>query len=214
VEQSAAAAGDLDQLLSHSGIGTAAADDDSVLLTLLGQAAQEGGDATYRVGVRSVPVADDQIGKQGPGKSSTLAGGTAAAAASAAGGSSSAGAEGLLASVIGGKSAMKLHAGVMAVSVVEQDLSSNSSSAADNVQFEVRREALQRGACRNFSRCTLGPSDVPLLTAHLLLPLSLLVTALLNTILPAFLQLQVQLWRAELLSGMHEVLLLLLLPFS
>jgi hypothetical protein len=152
VEQAAAAAaGDLDQLLLHSGAGsTAADDDDSVLLTLLGQAAQEGGDATYRVGVRSVPVADGQIGRQrtkkGPGKiSSSLSGGAAAAAAaagSAAGGGNSAGVEGLWASMVGGKSVVKTHAAVMAVNVVEQDLSSSSGAATDNVQFEVRSKTL------------------------------------------------------------------------
>jgi hypothetical protein len=152
VEQAAAAAaGDLDQLLLHSGAGsTGAADDDSVLLSLLGQAAQEGGDATYRVGVRSVPVADGQIGwqrtKEGSGKnSSSLPGGAAAAAGSATGGGSSAGVEGLWASMVGGKSVVKTHAAVMAVSVVEQDLSSSGAATTDNVQFEVRRGL---GVCR------------------------------------------------------------------
>jgi hypothetical protein len=130
----AAAGDDLDQLLMYSGAGsTAATDDDSVLLTLLGQTTQEGGDATYRVGVRSVPVADDQIGRQRGAAAATTA-------TSAAGGGNVAGVEGLWASVVGGKSVAKTHAGVMAVSVVEQDLSSsNGAAATDNVQFEVRR---------------------------------------------------------------------------
>jgi hypothetical protein len=41
----------------------AAAVDDCMLLTLLAQAAQEGSEACYRVGVRSVPLSTDSIGK-------------------------------------------------------------------------------------------------------------------------------------------------------
>jgi hypothetical protein len=67
---------------------------------------------------------------QGSSKANGAA--AAAAAASSAGG-------GLWKAMIGGKSAVKLHAGVMTVAVLEQDLSGScSGSTTDNVQFEVR----------------------------------------------------------------------------
>lgn len=120
---------------SSSGLTAGLVTDDSVLLTVLAQAAQAGSSSSYRVGVRAMPLADEQIGRK-VGQS----GDGSSQAPSLTGGAAAAGFASLLAT-LGGKVANKLRPAVMVVDVLEQDLAGEGAaglaSAMSGVQFVV-----------------------------------------------------------------------------
>jgi len=101
-----------------SSVATVAKSDDSMLLMLLARAAQEGSEACYRVGVRSNPLASDQIGKSTDQQRQQEAAGLSK-----------------LLAALGGHGSNKLRAAVMRIDVLETDWTKEADSR--DVKFQV-----------------------------------------------------------------------------
>jgi hypothetical protein len=131
--------------------GTAAADD-AALLTVLAQAAQEGRDATYRVGVRSRPLADDLIGRSSEEQQRQQ---------QAAGGGSA------LLAALSGHGSGRLRPALMRIDAVEMDWTQDTGSA-HGVQFQARGDSVGGavGCVPVLSRSSAEADQPPSLTLH------------------------------------------------
>lgn len=97
--------------------------DDSVLLTLLANAAQEGREACYRVGVRPAPLAAGQIGKSAEEQQRQQQQGAAAGMST-------------LMQALGKRTGTKLQAAIMRIDVVEPDWT-QEDAGSQGINFRV-----------------------------------------------------------------------------
>jgi hypothetical protein len=113
----------------------AAAVDDCMLLTLLAQAAQEGSEACYRVGVHSVPLSTDSIGKGVDQQQQQEAAGLSK-----------------LLAALGGNGGVKVRPAVMRVEVMETDWTLEDAGS-QGVKLQVCGWQYSRQSCVHHFLC-------------------------------------------------------------